>query len=158
MITRIYEAKTLIKHISCDCKYKFNSETCNPNQKWNNDKCQWERKKYRTCKKDYGWKPITCICENSKYLKCIVDDLVIVCDENMNVMDSVSTNMTNTISTNVASSVSIKFDDKKVRYKMDYYILHKVLLVIILLLIIAIICYHYTKHRSKQKRIGAITI
>ena len=112
----------------------------------------------RNVRKDYGWKPITCICENSKYLKCIVDDLVIVCDENINVMDSVSTNMTNKLSTNVASTVSIKFDGKKVRYKMDYYILHKALLVIILLLIIAITCYHYTKHRSKQKRIGAITI
>ena len=31
MITRIYEAKTLIKHISCDCKCKFNSATCNSN-------------------------------------------------------------------------------------------------------------------------------
>ena len=31
--TRIYETKTLIKHISCDCKYKFNSITCNLNQK-----------------------------------------------------------------------------------------------------------------------------
>ena len=28
MIIRIKEAKTLVKHISCDCKYKFNSTTC----------------------------------------------------------------------------------------------------------------------------------
>ena len=33
MVTRIYEAKTLVKHISCDCKYKLNSTTCNSNQK-----------------------------------------------------------------------------------------------------------------------------
>ena len=33
MATRIYEAKTLVKHISCDCKYKLNSTTCNSNQK-----------------------------------------------------------------------------------------------------------------------------
>ena len=33
MITRVYETKTLIKHISCDCKWKFNSTTCNSNQK-----------------------------------------------------------------------------------------------------------------------------
>ena len=32
MITRINEAKTLIKHISCDCKCKFNSTTFNSNQ------------------------------------------------------------------------------------------------------------------------------
>ena len=27
------EAKTMVKHISCDCKWKFNSTTCNSNQK-----------------------------------------------------------------------------------------------------------------------------
>ena len=32
-ITRIYEAKTLIKHVSCDCKCQFDSITCNSNQK-----------------------------------------------------------------------------------------------------------------------------
>ena len=36
-----YEAKTLIKHISCDCKCKFNCTTC---------KCQCDCKKYCTCK------------------------------------------------------------------------------------------------------------
>ena len=34
---------------------------------------------------------------------------------------------------------------------MNFYIMHMVLLVIILLFLIAIICYHYPKHRSKQK-------
>ena len=61
-------------------------------------------------------------------------------------------------STNIMSTVSINSDDKKVRYKIDCYILHTTLLVIILLLIIAIICYHRTKHRSKQKDINALTI
>ena len=37
MITRINEAKTLVKHISYDFKCKFKSTTCNSNQKWNND-------------------------------------------------------------------------------------------------------------------------
>ena len=32
-IARIYNAKALIKHISCDCKCKFNNTTCNSNQK-----------------------------------------------------------------------------------------------------------------------------
>ena len=36
-----YEAKTLIKHISFDCKCKFNCTTC---------KCQCDCKKYCTCK------------------------------------------------------------------------------------------------------------
>ena len=39
IITRINEPKTLIKHISCDCKCKFNSTTCNSNQRWNNEIC-----------------------------------------------------------------------------------------------------------------------
>ena len=33
MITRINEAETMVKHISCDGKCKFNSATCNSNQK-----------------------------------------------------------------------------------------------------------------------------
>ena len=32
MITKTIEAKSLIKYISCDCKCKFNSKTCNSNQ------------------------------------------------------------------------------------------------------------------------------
>ena len=35
---------------------------------------------------------------------------------------------------------------------MDCYILHTALLVIILLFIFAIICHHYSKQRSKQKK------
>ena len=80
-----------------------------------------------------------------------------MCDEIINVTDSVSTNvintiirnMTNTISINVMSTVSKNSDDKKVRYKIDCYILHTVLLVTTWLYIITIICYHYVKHRSK---------
>ena len=72
-------------------------------------------------------------------------------------MDSVPTNGTNTILTdsmsavsiNVTSNVLINSDYKKVRCKMDCYILDTFLLVIILLLIIAIICHHYTKRWSK---------
>ena len=42
MITRINEVKTLVNHISCDCKCKFNSTTCNSKKKkkWNNNKCE----------------------------------------------------------------------------------------------------------------------
>ena len=46
------EAKTMTKHISCDCKCKFNSTTCNSNQKWNNKTFQCECKNYRTRKKE----------------------------------------------------------------------------------------------------------
>ena len=69
-------------------------------------------------------------------------------------MDIVSTEMTNAIATNV----SVNYHNKKVRCKIDCYILHTVLLVIILLLIIAIICHHYAKHWPKQKGIDTLTM
>ena len=47
MIVSKNEAKALVEHISCDCKYKFKSGTCNSNQNWNNKTCQFERKSYR---------------------------------------------------------------------------------------------------------------
>ena len=30
------EPRKMVKHISCDCKFKFNSAICNSNQKLNN--------------------------------------------------------------------------------------------------------------------------
>ena len=39
MTTGINESKTLAKHISCECKYKFDGRKCNSDQSWNNDKC-----------------------------------------------------------------------------------------------------------------------
>ena len=70
---------------------------------------------------------------------------MIASDQIISVIDIASLKMTNTIATNV----SIIADDKKVRHKIDCYILHTILLVIILLLIIIIISYHYVKNRSK---------
>ena len=77
-----------------------------------------------------------------------------MCDEIISVMDIVSTKITNAIVTNP----SINCHSEKVRYKIDCYILHTILLVIRLLLIIAIIYYHYAKHKSKQKGTDALTI
>ena len=42
-ITNKNEAKTMTKFISFDCKCKFNSTTCNLNQKRNNKLCHCER-------------------------------------------------------------------------------------------------------------------
>ena len=98
---------------------------------------------------------LACICENSKYLKSVADTSVIACDEIIDVMDIVSTKMTNYIA---ASTASINSDIKNVRYKIDCYILHTVVLVIILLLIDTIICYYYAKHRSKPKGIDVLAI
>ena len=47
----------MTKHISCHCKFTFNSATCKSNQKWNNKASQCEYKNYRTRKKDYSWNP-----------------------------------------------------------------------------------------------------
>ena len=154
MIINKNEAKTMTKHISCDGICKFNSKTCNSNQKQSSETCPCECKNYHKCKKDYSWNPSTCICENSKYLKSMADTSVITCDEIISVMKIVSTKMTNTIGTNVTKNCR----SQKVRYKFYCYILHTVLLGIILLLIITIICYHYAKHRSKQKSIDVLTI
>ena len=51
------------------------------------------------------WSPRTFICENIRY---VVDDSVLVCDEIISVMDTVSTNVTNIISTNVTSTLPMK--------------------------------------------------
>ena len=37
MITGINESKTLTKHMSCECKCKFDGIKCNSDQWWNND-------------------------------------------------------------------------------------------------------------------------
>ena len=79
---------------------------------------------------------------------------MIASDQIISVIDIASLKMTNTIATNV----SIIADNKKVRHKIDCYILHTILLVTILLLIITIISYHYVKHRSKQKGINPLII
>ena len=111
------------RYVSCDYKCKFDSTTCNSNQKCDNVQCQC--KKYGKYKKDYGWNPRTCICKNSTYLKSISDDSVIVCDGIINVTDSVSksatstipTNVTNTVPLNVMCTVPINSHNEKLRYK-----------------------------------------
>ena len=51
MITAINESKTLTKHISCECKCRFDGRICNSNQWCNNDKCRCECKKRHICEK-----------------------------------------------------------------------------------------------------------
>ena len=43
----------MTKHISCDCKFKFNSTICNSNKKWNNKTCKCACKNYHKYKKDF---------------------------------------------------------------------------------------------------------
>ena len=51
MITGINELETLMKHVSCERKYKFDGGKYNSNQWWNNDKCRCECKKHHICVK-----------------------------------------------------------------------------------------------------------
>ena len=51
MITGINESKTLTKHISCECKCKFDGRNCNSDQWWNNDKFRCECKNIMYVKK-----------------------------------------------------------------------------------------------------------
>ena len=53
---------------------------------------------------------------------------MIACDKIISAMDILSMKMTNTI----ATDVSIKYDDKKIRHKIDCYFFHTVLLRIML--------------------------
>ena len=38
-ITGTNESKTLLKDISCKCKYRFNGRKCKSDKWWNNSKC-----------------------------------------------------------------------------------------------------------------------
>ena len=80
MITGISESKTLTKHISCECKCKFDERKCSSNQWWNNNKYCCDCKKH-ICDNDYVWNPATCNCENGEYLVSIMDDSRIICYE-----------------------------------------------------------------------------
>ena len=120
LITRINEAKTLVKHILYDCEYKIDSTTCNSNEKWNYDKCQCKCKNYRSCNKYYCWNPSTCICEKSKYLKHVADDSVIVYDEVINATDSVAINVTNAIPTKCDKCYTKKYDKYYINKHREY--------------------------------------
>ena len=52
-ITKINESETLAKHISCECKCKFDDRKCYSNQNCNNDTCICECKKHDICEKYY---------------------------------------------------------------------------------------------------------
>ena len=51
IITGVNESKTLIKHILCEYKCKFDVTKCKSNQWWNNNECQCECKKHNVCEK-----------------------------------------------------------------------------------------------------------
>ena len=52
MITGINQLKTLAKHISCECKCKFDGRDCNSDQRWSNDKYRCKCNKRHVFEKD----------------------------------------------------------------------------------------------------------
>ena len=113
MVTNKNAAEAMKIHISCHCKSKFNSTTCNSNKKWNNKTCQCECKNYHKSKEDYIWNPSICICKNNNQLKSIADTSVTECDEIKIIMTNVLTKRTNPIAINVTITDSIKCRRKK---------------------------------------------
>ena len=74
MITGRNKSKTFTKHISYECKCKFDGRKCNSDQWWNNNNCRCQCKKRHVCGKDYIWNPSICSCENGKLLASIMED------------------------------------------------------------------------------------
>ena len=105
MITKINETKTLIKHISCNYKFKFDNTTCNLNQKWNNETCQYEYNNIVNAQKNII-EILANAFENGKNSKSIVDESVIVCYEIIDITTNVPKIVTNTL--------SIYSNDKKI--------------------------------------------
>ena len=90
IITGINESKTLTKHVSCECKCKFNVKKCNSNQKRKNKNC-WC--KHTMCvQKILYWNPATCSYKAGIYFTGIIDDSVITCDKTIEETKPVSTN------------------------------------------------------------------
>ena len=130
MITGINESKTSTKHISCECKCRFDGRKCNSDQQCNNDKCRCGCKKRHVCEKDYVSNPSTCNCENGKYLANIIVDSAIMCVEVTESYDE-----------------ETKFNEKKATCKtQNIYTLLASLLVTIALLIAVIIYFYLIKY------------
>ena len=142
MVIGINESKTSTKHISCECKCKFDGTKCNLDQWWNNDKRQCQCKNCHVCVKDYIWNLATCSCENGKYLASIMDDSAIICDEMVESYDEET------------KTIPINLNEKKATCKkQNFYILLAFLLITIALLIaVSIYCY-LIKYQAKQKHL-----
>ena len=135
MITGKNESKTITKHISCECKCRFNGKKCNSNQWWKNNTCRRECKKHHACEKDYIWNPATCNCENGKFLVSIMDDSPITCD---NIKESYNK--------------ETNYNEKKATCNMQNFYISLVfsLNTIALLIPVSVYCY-LMKYQAKQK-------
>ena len=117
MITGINESKTLAKHISCECKCKFDGRRCNAVQWCNNHKWWCDCEKRHLCEKEYIWNPSTCSCENGKYLASTMDDSAIMCDE---IIDAEAKSNSNAKSNEEeAKPVPANFNEKNITCKIQ---------------------------------------
>ena len=97
------------------------------------------------CVKKNVWVPSTCVCEIDRYLKNITDDLVITCDE---IIDVVAISYCEPTKT-----TPVNFKEKKATCIMEnFYILHgSIWISISLLIIVSMYCFYYQmRHQSKQ--------
>ena len=51
----------------------------------------WE--KHNVCEKDYIWNPTTCTCKSGKYLRIIIGKSVVICDEIIEVAQTIPTKL-----------------------------------------------------------------
>ena len=85
IITKLNETAALVKHILCNCKWKFNSTTYNLNVIVNVSVSIIEH-----AKNIIVWISSTCIGKNGKSLKKYYHRINNVCDKIINVKNSVS--------------------------------------------------------------------
>ena len=131
MITAINDSKTLTKHTKCESKWNFDGRRRNSNQNWNNDKCRCKREntvEHQACEKDYMWNPVTWTGKNGWYTGIINDDSVLTYDKYIITADRILTNVSCSVQKNTTNTAAINFDDQKVGYEMDCFVLLKVLL------------------------------
>ena len=147
MITRIYESKTISKHIFCKCKCKFDGRKCDSDKQWNNNKCCCECRKRHVYEKDYIWNPVTCSYENGKCLASIMNDSAIICDEVIDADADAEAKLSDETKT-----VSPNFNKKETNCKMQrFFILLAPLLVTIALFMAVSILLLSGKILSKTK-------
>ena len=155
IITGINESKILTKHITCECKCKFDGRKCNSDQWCNNNKCRCECKKRHVSEKNYVLNPAACSCENGKYLASVLDDSAIMCDEiiyadvDAEAKSNDKAKLNNKAKSNEEETKTIprNFNEKKVTCKTQkFYILLAFLLITIALLIAVSICCYLIKH------------
>ena len=95
LMSRTNEIRNMEWHKTYPCKCRLDPTVCNHNERWNNDKCRFERKELidkGKCEDGFICNPSTCECDKScdvaEYLdcvncicrKCLIDKLALECE------------------------------------------------------------------------------